>query len=152
MESEAFFTSHPCTSTHPTYKTSYLHWTYLPTPSNHACSRVDMFPISEQHCPYILNPKAKNQQNNILYYRFEYVAPLKIYNLLSFKHSHSAWFFYSKNRSKALYCKGFQPFSLLLICECYYPMWLGWREYDLNFDAYILSTNFRIYFSNHIIL
>lgn len=59
-----------------------------------------MFLISEQHCPYILHPansgstystlKQKNQQSNIPNYPFEYVAPLKIYNLLSFKHSHSA--------------------------------------------------------------
>ena len=28
--------------------------------------------------------------DNSNYYHFEYVAPLKIYNLLSFKHSHSA--------------------------------------------------------------
>ena len=44
------------TSTYSTYKKGSLNWTYQPTTSNHAYSKVDMFPISEQHCPYILYP------------------------------------------------------------------------------------------------
>ena len=44
------------TSTYSTYKKGSLNWTYQPTNSNHGYSKVDMFPISEQHCPYILYP------------------------------------------------------------------------------------------------
>ena len=47
---------HPSISTYPTYKKGSSHWTYLPTSSNHAYSKVDMFAISKPHCLYIPNP------------------------------------------------------------------------------------------------
>ena len=102
---------HTIISTSPTYKKDSSNWTYQPNTSIHAYSKVDMFPISEPHCPFILHPANSSSTSSTLKQKISKAAYSTIV-LSMLPH----WIFtICCLLSTALYRKGFQAFLTLLI-------------------------------------